>query len=460
MVSILPNQRSPFDLIGSAIGQNLQQVLPGAVQQGYNRGQLQNNLGQLSGLAQSGASPLDITLAAMQAGAGIPGSERYLGQIIPMLQQLAAANASQKVGFGQGNQAQPRTHEPIEPLEQRQQLPNFAGQPNQNFPTNIGPQNAPGNLPQAATTGQVLPLRTPDEKRRDSIAGSKKSTAEGLPLTPKEYLEQFINPEEADKKLHNETVESERKQRIASQQNYGEKAVEKLKKVFPEATDEQQAIFEKKGEKAAGQGKSEAEINQYLAKEAVKFKNVIAGVKSDLSAPRSYNAFHRKFLGSKKDFDEASKDLRSQLKPILDLGLYDTARNLLSEQGYYPEERESIINPMSERQQIAMNKIPQVKRIFKPGIGGSYDLEKANLNNVKEGLQELKKIDPNFSLVLARKAFEDKNYDWRQFKDVLNELESEGFELTDDQKSQRETLNTPPLNTLEKILEGLNLQGR
>ena len=67
----------------------------------------------------------------------------------------------------------------------------------------------------------------------------------------------------------------------------------------------------------------------------------------------------------------------------------------------------------------------------------------------------------NFSVVLARKIFEDKKYDSRIFKDALNELEQdEGFKLEPDQEKQRGNLDTPPLNRLEKILHGLGLQGR
>ena len=480
MVSILPNQRSPWDVIGSQIGQNLHQTLPGAVQQGYNRGQLQNSLGELSSISKSGGSPLEVTLAAMKAGAGIPGSERYLGQLIPLLQQMSAANASGKVGFGQEGSGQPRVHEPVEPMQQRQQLPGFAGQPNQNFPTNLGPQNAPGNLPQPATTGKVKPLRTPEEKRKDAIQGAKRSTAEGLPITPKEYLEQFINPEEADKKSHNDEVESERKQRVASQKNYGEKAVKALEKVHSGATAEQKSIFAKKGEEAASRGDSEAEIDRYLSKEADKFKNMMVNVQKDMSAPRLHNMIARAANGTYKDLKQSGDDLRSHLKPLLDLGLYDTARDLLSNQGYGPEERDAIINPLNERANIALNRISSSKKASNQGIGAGFvngiipgvagalgqeiarnvTRQPSDLSDIKEGLLELKKADPNFSLPLARKAFEDKNYDWRDFKDALNELEAEGFKLETDQEIQRGVLDTPPLSTLEKLLHGLNIVGR
>lgn len=470
MVSILPSERTPWDVIGRDVGRAMERVLPGAVQQGYNRGQLKQGLSKISEISQNPKStPLETMLASLEALAGIPGSERYAAALVPELMKFSNANRSQNIPIGGlDSQQPPRMHEPVEPFQQNQQLPGFLGQQNQNFPTNIGPEGGPGNLPQPATTGQVLPLRNPSERRKAALELSKISTKEGIPLTPREALAD-IEKEEEDKKSHNAQVEAERQQRVGSQAEYGNRAVGELKKIYPESTPEMDAIFEKKGEQIAGQGKSEAEINRYLATEAKNFKNTIANVQKDLSAPRSYNQFHRKFLGTAKDFDQASKDLRVKLKPLLDLGLYDTSRKLLSDLGYYPEERESTINPFSERLNTTMNRVPKAEGVNRPEAVGAGQIPSltmpkeyspAHKENIKSGLMELQKADPNFDLVLARKAFEDKNYDWRVFKDALNELEEDGFKLTDDQTIQRGYLDTPPLDGLQKILHGLNLIGR
>ena len=122
MVSILPSAKSPWDIIGSIAGENISKVLPGAVQQGYNRGQLQQSLEAIKNLANDpNSTPLDIQLAAMQAGAGIPGSERYLGQILPYLVKTAEANKMQQTKLA--------GEEPgISQVPQRQPLPNFMNQ--------------------------------------------------------------------------------------------------------------------------------------------------------------------------------------------------------------------------------------------------------------------------------------------------------------------------------------------
>lgn len=477
-VSILPSARSPWDVLGAQTGQALQEVLPGAIQQAQNRTMLQKSLDEIKNIASNpNSSPLDIQLAAMKAGAGIPGSEKYLGQLIPELVRFAEARRAQNVPQpgevgGAGGQEMPRNREPMEAMPQRPQLPGFLGQQQDAsnfFPNNIGPQGGPGNVPQQATTGVKAPLRTPKEMTNDSKTLANERTKAGIPTTPREALEE-IKADEDMKKLHNKSVDEELAQRVEGQQTYGERAVSELRKVFPKdkpPTSEQESIFQKIGEAASTRGESEADINRYLAKEATKFKNAIVNVEKDVSAPRLQNMIGRALNGTYKDFEKAGADLRSHLQPILDLGLYDTARGLLEQKGYGPEEREMIINPLSEREKTIINQLPDVKPVTKmtkipgvPGIGRVSERPAMDLQNVKSALTDLKKVDPNFSLVLARKAFEDRGYDWRSFKDALNELETEGFKLEDDQRNQRGILDTPPLNKLEQILQGLNLIGR
>lgn len=48
MVSILPGERTPLDVIGKLIGEGLSRTLPGAVQRGYERAALQNSINQLN----------------------------------------------------------------------------------------------------------------------------------------------------------------------------------------------------------------------------------------------------------------------------------------------------------------------------------------------------------------------------------------------------------------------------
>lgn len=486
MVSILPPRRGPVNAIADAMSQ-FSRNLPNLMEQRYQQGQLREKLGEIGALAKTpGIKPMDIALKAMEAGAGIPGSERYLAQIIPMLTKFAESEAGRNVQYPveegrisrkgyqepqQFGQPQVRTREPSEAIAKGQRLPGFMGQEQlqelPNYPTNIPPSGFPGNLPQEATTGVKQPLLSRSEKMQQAKQLNAEKAKNGIHEPLSESLAE-INAAEEDKKELNQIVEDERKARVESQKTYGKKASDYLLGVLPNATPEQQAVFAKLGEQVAGEGKSEAEKDLFLSKEATNFANVIDTVKKDLSAPRLYNMFQRKFQGTHKDFEQAASDLRSKLQPILKYGLYDTARDLLKALKYYPEERETIINPMSERQKIMMNQVPEAKREkkqvplgFTPGLQQEYTYSPGQLNNVKDGLKLLQKADPNFSLVLGRKAFEDKGYNWRMYRDALNDLmQNENFELSGDQKLQQTYLDTPPLTALEKVLHGLNLQGR
>jgi hypothetical protein len=468
MVSILPSARSPLDVIGSELGSNLSQVLPQAISgmQERQRGESALDRAQKD-IAGAGGDPFKIAMAFARVGAQSPNLSRALGPLYETAMSQAAAQRAGGIPLPGEGQPQPR--ETLQAPSQ-QQLPERGFGPaqgqNQNFPTNLGPQGGPGQAPQAATTGVKVPLLTPQEKIQEAKTLAANSTKAGIPLSPRDALAQ-VEESELSKKAHNDEVDKELGQRVESQQRYGTQAVEQLKKTLPKATPEQEAIFKKKGEEASRKGWSEAEIDRYLAKEADKFANAFVNVEKAVSAPRIQNKITSALNGSYKTLEEAADDMRSYLKPILDEGLYDTARSLLQDKGYGLEERESIINPIAERTKILLNQVPEVPRektkgagVGIPGHTGYEFRAPADIENIKSSLMEIQKSDPNFSLPLVRKMFDDKGYGWKDFNKALNELEKEGFEFSDDQKTHRGELDTPPLHTLDKILHGLNIIGR
>lgn len=468
MVSIIPSG-TPSSLIGADVGRALQNVLPQAVGQGYNRGMLQKSLGNIKDISKDpNASPLDMLLATLQAGAGIPGSERYLAQLAPELMKFAQARRSQESPLAGEEQMQSRDRSPIDQQTQGQgqQLPNFLNQqqqPNQFFPNNIGAQGGPGNVPQAATTGQKRPILTREEKIPAAKQLSKQRTDAGIPTTAKEALDE-INAAQEEDRLYNSEVDKELKQRVEGQKNYGQKAVDYLHGVYDKSTPEMDAIFQKKGEEAAKRGDSEAEINRYLANEAKHFKNAIVNAEKDVSAPRLLENIASKVQGNYKNFEKAASDVTKHLQPLIDLGLYDTARGILRDKGYGVEEREAVLHPLSNQSKSIINQIPKYVAPLPPYKGGKFarsgEKPEVDLNPIKSSLIQMQQDDPNFSPVLARKAFEDKGYDWKDFGNAWNELLKEGFTPSVDQKTQSGNLDSPPLNFLDKILHGLNLIGR
>jgi hypothetical protein len=458
MTTILPSARSSFDVIMDQLGQGLSQTLPQAAQQRSNRDALQSGLGNIKNIANNpNASNLDVILSTLQATAGIPGSERYVAQIIPEMLRQVESNRGPKTPLT--GETQQRNREPIEQIQQIQELPQRNFGENRFFPSNQGPAGGPGHIPQEATTGQKQPLLSPSELPTAAKQLQADRKAAGIPMTLPEAMAE-VKAFEADKKIHNKAVDDELKQQVGAQTDYGQKAVDQLRKVYPEATPEVESVFQKFGEEEAKKGKSEAEINRSLATKAKNFSDQIAAIKKDASAPRLFNSIGRAANGTYKDLESSIEDLRVKLKPILDMGLYDTARNLVSGLDYYPEEVEMTVNPLAEREKVLLNKVPKIK------MGNSKNPSFLNpepirdQESVKSALTDLKNANPNFSLVLGRKALEDKGYDWRMYKDALNELQQQGFELTDDQRKQMEILDSPPLSGLQRILHDMKIIGR
>lgn len=81
MVQILPQKTN----LGSQIGQSLGGGLQQGIGQGIQRGMLQQALGKVKDISQQGGNPLEALTSLLEAGAGIPGSEKYIGAIAPLL---------------------------------------------------------------------------------------------------------------------------------------------------------------------------------------------------------------------------------------------------------------------------------------------------------------------------------------------------------------------------------------
>ncbi len=476
MVSILPSG-TPSSLISEDVGRALQSVLPQAVNKGYERGLIQKGLNSMQNMSPDqmrNMSPTQLVSSVLGSFAGTEQGAQYAKSIMPFMLEQLRISKEQNANYG-GNpeqDSQLRNRNDVPQMPQKMEQPSFMGQNNKSnqgnpfFPSNIGPNDAPGNLPQEASSNlQIEPLFTRDQK----ISKAKQLSKElNIPFSESMKI---VNEGEADKKEIRNEIESDRKNRVSSQREYGEKGQAELLRLNPNSTSEQQAVFKKKAEEIAGKGNSEADIDRSIALEASRFRNMIKSVEDTMSVPRITNALQRKMIGNEKDFKQAASDVRVKIKPLLDAGLYDTARLLLDGLGYYPEELEYIVQPLNDQSNTIIKNTPDAIYKNKPEdlAGGKtpsffmpYEYPQNSKDNLKSGLQELLKQNPNTNLILARKGFEDKDYDWRVFKDVINEMiESGEFVPTHDQEKHiNSKLDEPPLNNLQKMLHGLNLIGR
>lgn len=281
---------------------------------------------------------------------------------------------------------------------------------------------------------------------------AKKKTDSGLPTT----FEQEFNTVKA----LNDEAQNQNEKIKNKQIEYGSLGEQKIEKLMPDANDEIRSIFKKKGEESFLEGKTEGEISSELSKEARKFKNYIANVKNGISP-----------LSPHKKFELIKKDVQAKIKPLLELGLYDTTRNMLSELGYYPEQREDIISSLSENTKKQLLNFPNLKRPEKTwneyftesgdpfsGKRQKKAFSPEDTQKLQDNMKEILNVDPSANLILLRKAYEEKGVDWDEFKNNLNDLIINGdVNLNEDSFNQLDTLEQPPLNGLEKILKNLRI---
>ena len=106
---------------------------------------------------------------------------------------------------------------------------------------------------------------------------------------------------------------------------------------------------------------------------------MIAAVDKDIPALRSYNRPYQKLMGTEKSVESARKDLKVKIQPLLDAGLYDKARLLLSEKGYYPEEREMTITDLGENSLKNINRMPRIATSAEIGFEDGYSERDRNI---------------------------------------------------------------------------------
>jgi hypothetical protein len=459
MVQVLP----PKFNIGSQIGQSLGSGLQQGMQQGLQRGQLLGALNKVKALGQKTDAngnpipiePVDLITAFMEAGMGIPGSEKYLAPLIPLLANPAMA----KTLFGPRN------------------TPNAPG--GGGVSTNAG-EGAPGVG--AAGTSQG-PTNTPSDivnavYRNGQTNATVPSTEKpGIGLTPggQQELGGFIPRQKTEEEMNKNAIqfaqdlaaygkdpveaytqgyniEQARNQQAQANLNLVEKRALQTGKITPEEMPYAMQIFQKYGHL-----NNPDEIVTSGLREFSRFQNARNSLKNAVipgflrgalqkgAAGFSPAGLLAKYLAGGKTRDEALKQIQPSVKDLVNMGFEDEARNILEKAGLSPTEAEEAIFPLSKQSEA------KIKSFENSTPQQPLEIKEKNLTKFFKDM-----VTPETSLlVLRHKLWNEKGYAWEEIGPAIRQAMSEGLELTPQQQAELVAVETDaPKQSLGDIFSG------
>lgn len=458
MVTILPQSTSLANVLGMQAGQALQQGLQQAGQTQYQRGLLQEALGKVKDIAApkqgQKTSPLDLSLAFLEATAGIPGAEKYVGTVLPMI--LNQAKLQGYFGTDQAAQGVPGAQsissitgkpselipqvaqEPISQAQQQVALQQQVMAPISNLPKNV---NEYTPLQLAAVTrpemtqfysGGLLPNPMSVEDKENYM--SRLSN-----LLVGEPLQDIIN----FGRTEIERIDQQTQQKIKDWENAAiDRGIEsdelplfmRLSKKFRDAPTLTEGVDRS--------FRSFKAIKQTLDS----FDKIILP-----KGPFARKYGEQKLLGGvvgeltygSRTRDEVLDSIAKPVQNLVNIGLEDQARKKLVTLGLTPTEIEETIVP-------ARNELKEKIYNFPSSKGMN---EKKEIEMLTRFLEQ--NLSPNDSLLVIRDRLVNKGYDWKNFSPALNNfINKKGYQLSPRQQAEEISFREePPRQSLAGIMK-------
>lgn len=412
MVQIIPPQTNLGSQIGQSLGQGLQQGLNQAIQQQYQRGMLQKALGKVRELGnQENADPVALMTSLMEAGAGIPGSERYIGALAPLL----LGNLRTKQLYGEGEKAS--GEESLQPAAAFREASKF-------------------------------------------VEGEKPAGYLAAPMNPEQmqaYAERYANVMQTPEAYDQGFSQAQRinQERLQSRQALQQAAVaqgitpDEMPRFMQSAT-EFQELNDLPAIERAAVDKTKQIRNQ---KEALR----------NINAPGSYQNLGGikqhfipgmtlfKALTSKgKERQEALKGYSSLVKNLVNEGEEPYVRETLAKEiGLSPTEIEELIHPITEGILKNISKLPK----------GNQMNPKARKESLINFFRNNVGNDTSL-LVLRDNLINEKGYDWKEILEAIHNAFPDGNSLTKYQQAEESALAQPPIQSLSQLFSPTpNLRG-
>jgi hypothetical protein len=490
MVQQVLGKRDIGGNLGRAIGGAFVEGSKEANQYALNRSRLDEALTNLESIKDLDKLPFSQQVtAAARALLPAPGGSQVLSELLPFLQKNSKAAAQNKAFGGTeegGGQAQPGLQG-----QPGQRLPNFMNQPggqgqgqgqqqNPNYPNVEVPPTDYNTLPGKSTGPNTVPLKSGEELSRAALETQQRSLGTANPMSYDEAFK-FEVDKNAANQAYNQQLEGEKNANKLRQQEIIQQVDSLTNQIYPDASPEERALFSTWGTEAAEHSEKESEQRNYVSRKLKDYKTNVANIESQINRPNWINSQYHKLRGNAKSVDEAKANLKSLVKPLLDAGMVDKARSLLSQMNWMPVEIEEIVStPLTPEINNMVNSqprsVPAEQSTFQKGLknfGGvignvlgdtvfkTDERRQEAIDNTFDTLQNVFKTNRDVNLVLLREAFEKRGVNWNEFGQAFNKLvESGEIKLNPDQQKQLKNLTEPPLSYLDNFFHNINLKGK
>jgi len=465
MVSVLPAKVSPWQSIGQAMT-NLGKSAPQLMENRYQRGQLQGALDEIKNLGtQEDLNPLELMTSIMKAGAGIPGSEKYLAQLYPMVSQQLQSKMMPK-GPG-GEQQAPEGDNQVSASqgaapkqEAQEQLP-------MQLPT---PTSEPyGDVLEGIELGRGPIPKTYSPEQYDSVTRQYKSSG----LDPAPAIRSM--------QIHDQAARAEIDDMIKGAKTVGdintlraqqqERVRTKLREQLPELNPQDFAIAERISLRPEFRDiKNDALRAQKVKQEYDRYQK----------AATDFNKVAERSNYNEPEYNRQVDQLGNYAKTLVENGQRDLAEQILKNNAWGPVETARILNPLSQQYKNSFEKLPEVKSVldrinvspedprFDEIANRALKSRQNELDKYKDVIKKdfktgsydaASNVVPGTSLLLLRDQVLGKNVEWQEFEKMINEMVNSGqLKLDSYQRSELPLLGQHPDKSfgLNEIIWRLN----
>lgn len=476
MVQILP----PKTNLGSQVGQSLAQGLQQGMQQGFQRGMLQQALKKIEGLGQTQpgqkeTSPFELASALISATAGIPGAERYVGQLFPLLlSQLQNQKFGEIPSAGGGMPGAPNQGQGISPQ----------------MGANVQQEGAPQAQPQPISTQNQLtqmknslPLPLP-EPTMDLFGNAPEDIRYGSGPKPVTYSEDEYRQVEQNYRTNN----LDPAPAINFMQRQDEVARNRYNDIL-KGVDVEYNLQEKR---AASQTRVRDTLSNQLGIKEPRLLAVadrlgrrkeFASIPDEFRRAEALRSELDKYVGTEAEFKKASmrpnpifspekystkkQTMKTMAQRMIDYGQRDEVYKDLAQNGWSETEIANALNPLSEDVKKKIDTIPHYALSRSEGEGRIFKdrsaLEQSNkkiqsvlTDVIKPGKTNPKDPDvlkPGTSLILLKKALMKKGMSADDFDRVLSQLVNERRINLDAEQSRELNVMTGEPYRVQSIYE-------